>query len=362
NDSLLISEIRSNKNLIRIHADQMLIPASILKLFTALVAMNALGEDYHFHTDFFSDPHKNLKIKGHGDPLIISEMIPEMIRQIGDQIPEINDIILDDTHFQSPMIIPGATKNSTQPYDAPNGSLCVNFNTVFFKKDQNGKYISAEPQTPLLPFVLDRITRSSLDQGRIILSDNNQEHLLYAGYIFKHFLERKVPVKGIVRQGIIDKNHDTLILRYRSPFSLQDIIRKMLYYSSNFTANQILLAAGAAKHGEPGTLAKGIQVAQEYTATHRGLSEIQFQEGSGLSTLNRLSARMMGQILKEFFPYRNLLKKEGRAFYKTGTLTGVRSRAGYLQTRTGKLLSFVVILNSNPNSMENIMKQIHHFY
>jgi len=177
NDSLLISEIRSNKHLIHIHADQMLIPASILKLFTALLAMNALGEDYHFHTDFFSDPHKNLKIKGYGDPLIISEMIPEMIRQISNQIPEINDIILDDTHFQSPMIIPGATKNSTQPYDAPNGSLCVNFNTVFFKKDQNGAYISAESQTPLLPFIVDRIAHSSLDHGRIILSDNNQEHL-----------------------------------------------------------------------------------------------------------------------------------------------------------------------------------------
>ncbi|MBA4366164.1 MAG: D-alanyl-D-alanine carboxypeptidase [Desulfobacterium sp.] len=362
NDSLLVSEISSDTNLIRIQADQMLIPASILKLFTALVAMNALGDDYHFHTDFFSDPYKNLKIKGYGDPLLISEIIPEMVHQIGDQIHEINDIILDDTYFQSPMTIPGATKKSVQPYDAPNGSLCVNFNTVFFKKDQNGAYISAESQTPLLPFIADRIARSSLDHGRIILSDNNHEHLLYAGHIFKHFLESEVSVKGMIRQGAIDKNHDALILRYRSPYSIQDIIEKMLHYSSNFTANQILIAAGAAKFGEPGTLAKGIQVAHSYAATHHGLSKIQFQEGSGLSTLNRLSANMMSQILKEFFPYRNLLRKQGRELYKTGTLTGVRSRVGYLQTRTGKLLSFVVILNSNPNSMENIMKLMNHFY
>jgi serine-type D-Ala-D-Ala carboxypeptidase/endopeptidase (penicillin-binding protein 4) len=249
NDSLLVSEISSDRNLIRIQADQMLIPASILKLFTALVAMNALGDDYHFHTDFFSDPYKNIKIKGYGDPLIISEIIPEMVHQIGDQIHEINDIILDDTYFQSPMTIPGATKNSVQPYDAPNGSLCVNFNTVFFKKDQNGTYISAESQTPLLPFIIDRIAHSSLDHGRIVLSDNNHEHLLYAGHIFKHFLESNVSVKGMIRKGVIDKNNDMLILRYRSPYSIQDIIGKMLYYSSNFTANQILIAAGAAKFG-----------------------------------------------------------------------------------------------------------------
>jgi serine-type D-Ala-D-Ala carboxypeptidase/endopeptidase (penicillin-binding protein 4) len=362
NDSLLISEISSDTSLIRIQADQMLIPASILKLFTALVSLNELGENYHFYTDFFTDPHNNLKIKGYGDPFIISESIPEMVHQVGDQIHEINDIILDDTYFQSPMIIPGATKNSVQPYDAPNGSLCVNFNTVFFKKDQNGAYISAESQTPLLPFIVDRIARSSLDHGRIILSDNNHEHLLYAGHLFKYFLESHASVKGMIRQGVVDKNHDTLILRYRSPYSLQDIIGRMLHYSSNFTANQILIAAGAAKYGAPGTLAKGIQVAKTYTDTHGRLSKIQLQEGSGLSTLNRLSARMMSQILKEFFPYRNLLKKQGRELYKTGTLTGVRTRAGYLQTQGGKLLSFVVILNSNPNSMENIMKLINHFY
>ena len=56
---------------------------------------------------------------------------------------------LDDTYFTQPLTIPGIS-SSSNPYDAPNGALCANFNTVFFKHSRDG-YASAEPQTPLLP-------------------------------------------------------------------------------------------------------------------------------------------------------------------------------------------------------------------
>lgn len=362
NDSLLITEVHSNQNMVRIHPDKMLIPASILKLFTALVAIDILGENYHFHTEFYKDAHNNLKIKGYGDPLLVSEIIREIALQIGREILEINHIMPDGSYFQSPLTIPGASQQSIQPYDAPNGSLCVNFNTVFFTQDDQGNYVSAEPQTPLLPFVLERIKKSSIKQGRIILYDDKNENLLYAGHLFKHFLRNVIPVKGTVRQGIVDQENDKIILRYQSPQSLQDIIGKMLYYSNNFIANQILIAAGATKYGAPGTLEKGIQAAKEYAASHHGLSHIQLQEGSGLSTANRLSADMMGEILKLFFPYRHLLKQQGRELFKTGTLTGIRSRAGYIQTKNGKLISYVVILNSSRNSMEEMMNMIYRFY
>jgi D-alanyl-D-alanine carboxypeptidase/D-alanyl-D-alanine-endopeptidase (penicillin-binding protein 4) len=362
NDSLLITELTTSTDLVRIQADKMLIPASILKIFTALVAMDALGDDYHFYTDFLLDPQSNLKVKGYGDPLLISENIPEIVNLINQQITEINDIILDGTYFQSPITIPGATKNSVQPYDAPNGSLCVNFNTVFFKRDQNGTYISAEPQTPLLPFVESRVTGSSLNQGRIILFDINNEHLLYAGHLLKYFLTKKITVNGTIHQGAIDRKNDKLILRYRSPYSMQDVIGKMLYYSNNFTANQILIAAGAAKYGSPGTLEKGVQAAKEYAANHLGLSKIKLREGAGLSTLNRISASMMGKILREFLPYRKLLRQQDREQYKTGTLTRIRTRAGYINTKDGRLISYVVILNSGKNSMEKVMKLIYRTY
>jgi D-alanyl-D-alanine carboxypeptidase len=46
-----------------------LVPASILKLFTSLVAMHHLGPRYRFATEFYLDGESNLKLKGYGDPL-----------------------------------------------------------------------------------------------------------------------------------------------------------------------------------------------------------------------------------------------------------------------------------------------------
>lgn len=362
-DAVLVRDLTRNTPLISINEDKLLIPASILKILTSLVVIDALGLDHRFKTEFFLDRDFNLTIKGYGDPLLLSETIPGIVEQLGDRFQTVNDIILDDTYFTSPITIPGAAKSSIQPYDAPNGALCVNFNTVFFKKDLYGRYISAEPQTPLLPFVLNRISRSSLNEGRIILADENHEFLLYAGHLFNHFLQEKgIKTKGTIRIGSVDPKRDKLILEYRSHFELPDIITRMLYFSNNFSANQLLIAAGAAKYGCPGTLQKGVRAVLEYSEKHLGTDHIQIAEGSGLSKKNQLSATMMGKILDEFKPYRTMLRQNGRELYKTGTLTGIRTRAGYLESEDGRLISFVILLNSGKSSSEKIMEMIHAMY
>ena len=362
-DAVLVRDLTRNNPLISINEDKLLIPASILKILTSLVVIDILGLDHRFKTEFFMDRHFNLKIKGYGDPLLISECMPEIVAQLGSRFQTVNDIILDDTYFTAPITIPGAAESSIQPYDAPNGALCVNFNTIFFKKDKYGRYISAEPQTPLLSFVLNRITRSSLNEGRIILSGENDEFLLYAGNLFKHFLQEKgIKTKGTIRIGNVDPKRDKLILKYQSPFELRDVITRMLYYSSNFTANQLLIAAGAAKYGYPGTLQKGVRAVLEYSENHLGISCIQIAEGSGLSRKNRLSANMMGKILNEFKPYRIMLRQNSREFFKTGTLTGVQTRAGYMESEDGRLISFVILLNSGKSTSEKIMEMIHSMY
>jgi len=152
-DSLLVVD-PDGRIIISKNDTKKLIPASILKIFTSLVAMHYLGPEHRFRTEFFIDNNSNLKIKGFGDPLLISEIvrkISHLLATLLSQSTIINDLIVDDSYFSQPLTIPGIS-SSSQPYDAPNGALCVNFNTVFFKHTKSG-YISAEPQTPLLPNV-----------------------------------------------------------------------------------------------------------------------------------------------------------------------------------------------------------------
>ena len=195
-----------------------LVPASTLKLLTALTVFHWLGSDFHFMTDFFQDSQGNLTIKGYGDPLLISEEVNRICGLLANRINEVGDIILDDGFFADPLTIPGIS-NSSQPYDAPNGALCVNFNTIFFKTDGK-RFVSAEPQTPLLPSALLKIQASGLKKGRIALSHQRRETTLYTGKMFRYFMkENGVAVRGRIRLGDVSANTgNKLVFHHTSPF------------------------------------------------------------------------------------------------------------------------------------------------
>ena len=341
------------------NADNQLVPASILKIFTALVALHYLGPEYRFSTEFYRDQDSNLKIKGYGDPLLISEILMEIVNTLILNLETkptiINDLVLDDSYFKSPVLIPGVT-SSLEPYDAPNGSLCVNFNTVNFKRDKNGAYVSGEPQTPLLPFVLSRVTASAMDRGRIILSRQKNEITLYAGHLFLYFLKKQgIESDGSIRVERV-KKCDNMIFRYRSRFSLIQIVSTLLEYSNNFIANQLLIAAGAKSYGPPGTLEKGIRAALAYAKNNLKIHNVTIVEGSGISRSNRISANSLYKILNVFEPYHFLMRRWERSFYKTGTLKGVNTMAGYVENTKGELYCFVVLLNTPGKSTKPIME------
>ncbi len=337
------------------NADALRAPASTLKVLTALVALSRLGIDFRFETEFYLSPAGDLKIKGHGDPLLISEVIAQMAAGLSEKISTYADLALDNTHF-APIRIPGVT-TTDNPYDAPNGALCANFNTVFFKRGHSGLE-TAEPQTPLLPFAIERIRARGARNGRIILSQERDDTTLYAGELFRYFL-RKAGVAGgkTIRLGKVEPT-DRLILRQASPFALTDVIARLMAHSNNYIANQLLTTAGVAAYGPPGTLEKGVAAARNYAEAIPELKGIRIAEGSGISRENRISAVMMHRLLREFAPYRHLMTQEGPARFKTGTLSGVSARAGYITAADGGDYPFVVFMNTPGRSAEAVMGRI----
>jgi D-alanyl-D-alanine carboxypeptidase/D-alanyl-D-alanine-endopeptidase (penicillin-binding protein 4) len=346
-DSILVTDPQG-QILFSKHPEKKLIPASILKIFTSLVALHFLGSDYQFPTEFYLDERSNLKIKGYGDPLLISEVVAKISQVLAVLLKNtqpINDLVVDDSYFKQPLTIPGVS-SSSQPYDAPNGALCVNFNTVNFQHTSNG-YVSAEPQTPLLPSVIEKIKALKLNQGRIVFSHNRNEITNYAGELFQYFLKKQgIDFIGKVKLGKINTKTDKLIFRYHSVASLDQIVAKLLEHSNNFVTNQLLITAGAQTIGSPGTLSKGVELASDYAKNELRIENMTIAEGSGVSRNNRVSAIQMDRVLQEFLPYRHLMRRADKEFYKTGTLYGINTRAGYIAKANGELCRYVILLNT----------------
>lgn len=340
--------------------DKKLIPASALKVLTALFAIEQLGPDYRFPTEFYVNAENDLLIKGYGDPLLVSESVRAIACRLALKLDQIRDIVLDDTYFDRPVHIPGRANATLQPYNAPNGALCANFNTVFFKIE-NGRIRSAEPQTPMLPIARTRIReQKETGKGRILLSDHADDSLTYAGQLFSHFLSRAgIEIKGRIRKGrAADEPGARLVYRHAAQHDLTAVIESLLEYSNNYVANQLLLASGAAAYGPPATLDKGLSALKHYCRKELGLKGFTIVEGSGLSRKNRVSARMFAAILSAFKPYRTLMPKNGRVYAKTGTLDGIQTRAGYIESEGKGLFPFVVLLNSPGKQADPIVGQI----
>lgn len=353
-DSLLLANPKGSILLSK-NDDLLRMPASTLKILTALAAIHYLGKAFCFKTGFYIDIDNDLVIKGYGDPFLVSERVAAISGHLAAKISSVRDIVIDNTFVAQSVRTPGANTNSLQPYDAPNGALCVNFNTVYYKSI-NGKYVSAEPQTPLLSIAIQRIKKSGLKSGRILLTSDEGEAARYAAEMFAFFLAKKgVKMSGRVRAGLADPESDRLIYTACSP-PLVDIIQKIFKFSNNFMANQVLLATGALVYGEPATIKKGVRAVSEYAAKKLSIHPT-LVEGSGISRSNRISAVMFLKILEKFEPYHGLMKHEGRIFYKTGTLSDVRNIAGYIRGKRG-LYPFVIFINTQGKPADKIIKNL----
>lgn len=354
----VIMSDKTGKILYQSNIRKQYIPASILKILTSLTALNVLGEEYRFKTGYYYDHvTKNLYIKGFGDPLFTSEVIVEFCNEIISKFRpnHIKNIILDQSFFTSNILIPGKG-TSSNPYDASVGALCANFNTIMFKQDKSGKYISAEPQTPLLDIFQKDIKSADTKEDRIILT--RQQSMLYPGQLVKYFLEKEgINVTGHVTKGTVPPIQESLFV-YESPYKLEQVVQKLLEFSNNFMANQLLLTMGAEKSGAPATLEKGISLIEQYYRTSLDINSINIWEGSGLSRSNQISPVDMLKILLEFMPYHRLLKHSGREYFKTGTLSGIRTRAGYILNKQGQLFPYVIMVNNSRISCYKILNKL----
>ena len=192
-------------------------------------------------------------------------------------------------------------------------------------------------------------------------------------------------ISGTVRDGSMPAGA-RLLTAVRSP-AVSEVVRDINKYSNNVMARQVFLTLGAVGGGTPGTMEKARQVVRQWLA-QKGLSmpELVMENGSGLSRVERISARSMGEMVLDAFrspvmaelisslpivaadgTMRKRLANAdvaGQAHIKGGTLSGVRAIAGYVLDARGRRVVVVFMVNhaNAPNAQaaqDALLRWIH---
>ena len=326
------------------------VPASIMKLITAWLALDKWGAEYRFTTNFYVDGH-TLWVKGAGDPMLVSEELDLLAESLNKVLPDKLQAIGLDTSLFADVPIPGRGVTN-DPYNAPMSALAVNFNTVSVRRVGNVLQ-SGEPQTPLTQtaqkLVKQRAVKLANKPERINLRNAELAQQQFAEILLAKLRRSEI---SQVKRGTVPASAK-LVYRHSNSNTLSTVLRGSLEYSNNFIANQLFLLLPS--NGKEKSL--DLPRAQEYAA--KRLAELtswqnpRVYEGAGLSRSNRFSAVQIIQVLDELAPQSGLLKsyplkspKAGGAiaYAKSGTLDGVHTLAGYLHQGIEKY-QFVFMFN-----------------
>ena len=166
----------------------------------------------------------------------------------------------------------------------------------------------------------------------------------------------------------------------RSP-KLSDILTALNHESVNLYAEHLVKELGKVFHGSGSTEA-GVSVVRNFLRNN-GIGEegMFIEDGSGLSPLDAVNASSMTSLLLfmknhakypgDFFAslpeagkegtLKNHFKDpvfEGRMNAKSGSMTRVRSYAGYLKALSGKEMAFCIIVNNFRGSSATVIRHI----
>lgn len=407
---IYVQDVNAALPLLALGEQRVLNPASTIKLLTTFAALDQLGPAYRWTTEIYANGALqdgvlagDVIIKGYGDPRLTLENFWLMLRGLRARgVREIRgDLVLDRSYFAAADIDPAGFDNEpTRPYNTPPDALLVNFKAVRLQfvpdTEQRTLKINTEPALPHVK-VLNNVLLDNAPCGDWVerlklkaLGDSTEARLLFSGnysiacgekernysvlghpqYVHGLFtlLWRELggTFTGGVRNGEMPAGARPLLAHQTQP--LAEIVRDINKFSNNVMARQLYLSLGAIAFGAPANGEKSARAISQWLAARRmSFPELVLENGSGLSRIERLSAKSLAQLL--LAGYRSAVMPElisslplvavdgtmkkrltgadvaGQAHIKTGTLSGARAIAGYVLDAKGRMMVVVCIVN-----------------
>lgn len=363
-------------------------PASVTKAVTALFALEALGPNYRFQTEVLGTGpieggvlQGDLVLVGGGDPNLVTDQLAELL----DQIVDAGITKITGSFFVWDKALP--YREEIDPpqldhlgYNPSVSGLNLNFNRVHFEwKRAGGKYSVAmdarsatrKPDVyssrmrivdrSLPVYTYDQIggvdewtvARGALgSEGSRWLPVRNPAY--YAGDVFQTLAR----VRGVVLpapQKISQRPEGDVLARVMGA-PMEEVLRDMLKFSTNITAEGVGLTATRAMLGRTLALEASADCMNRWVAGRGTVAA--FKDHSGLSDQSEISAKAMVALLSSegalaalepILKAHVLTDQNGRRVdglgavrAKTGTLNFVSTLAGYIRTDSGTDLAFAI--------------------
>jgi D-alanyl-D-alanine carboxypeptidase/D-alanyl-D-alanine-endopeptidase (penicillin-binding protein 4) len=415
--AVLVQDVDGGPTLLEHRSTQAMNPASVMKLVTTFAALDQLGPAFSWTTRISSasgtKPQNgvlpgDLFITGGGDPRLSRERLWLLLRDLRAQgIRRIaGDVITDRSFFKLPPHDPGTfDRRPLRPYNVGPDALNVDYGAVSvrFRPSADGVSVTIDPLPTGLSLdsnirqagnggcgdptaQLNATTATSPDggislriEGRLPLTctesfDWNFAPLppkqLFEGLFRNLWRELGGELDGRFRDGRTPP--DAHQLAESRSASLPEVLRDMNKWSNNVIARTLLATLGAtADPGEDSPTAGARRVVHSLTANGVDTDQLVIENGAGLSRIERVTARSLGQLLVAAWQSRTMPEliaslpiagidgtaskrlagkpAQGSAHVKTGTLDGVRSLAGYVLARNGHRYAVVLLIN-HPNA------------
>jgi len=381
-------------------------PASIMKLVTTYAALDMLGAAYSWTTPVYVEGtvnngvlNGNLYIKGQGDPKLVLERMWLLLRHVqGLGITTVSgDIVIDRSAFETTVESdPGAFDGEPlRPYNASPDALLVNFKSVnmSFAPDRAGQIARVSYEPPLasvaMPQTVPLVPGECGDWRTALRADfTDVNRIRFNGglpascgekswavaygdprtYAMRAiggmWAEMGGRVGGQMREGRVPAGLKPAF-EFESP-PLAEVIRDINKYSNNVMAQQVFLTIGLAQKNR-GTFEASRTAMGQWWRERIGTGEAQpvFENGSGLSRDERISAAALGRMLQVAWRSpvmpelmsslpamgvdgtlkRRALRSGGSAHLKTGTLRDAAGVAGFVDGASGRRYVVVAIAN-----------------